>query len=111
MKKIILGTFFAATLIIAGTTSTNAQTQKDPTLIKNEAKAKPVKAKSVSVEKAKDIVTAKPVSNAKVLPAKVKPIEKPKAVAQPAKAKTLKKATMKPVKATPVGNATGTKND
>ena len=112
MKKLILSAFFSAALIIAGTTSANAQTKKDPTLIKNEAKAKPV-AKTVSAEKAtlknNTTVKAKPVSNAKVLPAKMKPIQK--APAKPAKAKVLKKATMEPVKAAPINKATGNKKD
>jgi hypothetical protein len=86
MKKLILGAFFTAALVVAGTTNANAQATK---AVKAEKVTNAVLKEKATVNKKATLKTA-PVSNAKAVPAKLKPISKPSAakVATPKAAAT-----------------------
>jgi hypothetical protein len=95
MKKLILGAFFTAALVIAGTTNTNAQSAK---AVKGEKATNAVLKEKATINKSATLKAA-PVSNAKTVPAKLKP----KAIGTAPAAKDLKSPKVKPVsKAMPI---------
>jgi len=109
MKKLLLGTFFTAVLVIAGTTNANAQTKSATPVIKGKKLTKAVTPEKKIVKKVVNKnVTAAP-SNAKTVPAKLKPIEKN---ANNVKAtKNAKNLTATPVKSATIKQPKGNKKD
>jgi hypothetical protein len=106
MKKIILGAFFTAALVVVGTTNVNAQSAN---AVKGEKATNAVLKEKATINKSATLKAA-PISNAKAVPAKLKPISKASRTAPTTTG--LKNAKVKPVsKAMPINKIKEVKKD